>query len=133
MAQAWAALAGPRSGRASRSPTCCDCTVENAELRSTELADELSRRLGRPVNSGWVRVNLHRARDMFVESLLGEVERSLDDPSNERLEEELIELGLLLEHCRSVLKRRRRTGRVNPLQARYCDGTTFWSLRWSRR
>jgi hypothetical protein len=42
---------------------------------------------------------------MFVGSLLAEVERSLGSASQERLEEELIELGLF-EHCRSVLKRR---------------------------
>jgi len=41
----------------------------------------------------------------FLESLLAEVGRSLGNPTLERLRVELIELGLL-EHCRSVLKRR---------------------------
>jgi RNA polymerase sigma factor (sigma-70 family) len=79
--------------------------VTSPDLRSGELAQRLSERLGRPVNAGWVRLNLHRAREMFVESLLAEVERSLENSSKQGLEEELIELGLF-EHCRSVLKRR---------------------------
>ena len=79
--------------------------VANPDLRSPQLAERLSERLGRSVTAGWVRLNLHRAREMFVESLLGEVEKSLAKPSPERLEEELSDLGLL-EHCRSGLQRR---------------------------
>ena len=69
--------------------------VANPDLRSPQLAERLSERLGRSVTAGWVRLNLHRAREMFVESLLGEVEKSLAKPSPERLEEELSDLGLL--------------------------------------
>ena len=47
--------------------------VEQPELRSPQLAEQLSARLARPVNAGWVRTNLHRARDLFVESLVREV------------------------------------------------------------
>ena len=81
--------------------------VNCPDLRSQQLAEQLSDRLGRPVNAGGVRLNLHRARDMFVESLLAHVEESLGDSSPERLEEELLELGLL-EYCRSALSRRQR-------------------------
>jgi RNA polymerase sigma factor (sigma-70 family) len=81
--------------------------VANPDLHSPQLAERLSGGLGRSVNAGWVRLNLHRAREMFVESLLGEVERSLGTPSLERLEEELSDLGLL-GHCRSGLQRRGR-------------------------
>jgi hypothetical protein len=77
--------------------------VASPELRSTQLAERLSERLGRPVNAGWVRLNLHRARDMFVKALVDEVRRSLGGQP-QRLEEELSELGLL-EYCRSVLDR----------------------------
>jgi RNA polymerase sigma-70 factor (ECF subfamily) len=83
--------------------------VANPDLRSPQLADRLTERLGRPVNAGWVRLNLHRARDLFVESLLVEVEKSIDDQAPERLEEELSEMGLL-DYCRSVLKRRKKPG-----------------------
>ena len=106
--------------------------VENADLRSPNWPSEL---IAAARSIGYCRLGPRHSPprpDMFVESLLGEVEQSLRYPSPERLEEELIDLGLL-EHCRSVLKRRRgAAGRVNPLQAP-SDGTTFWSLRWSRR
>jgi hypothetical protein len=81
--------------------------IANPDLRSPQLAERLSARLDRSVNAGWVRINLHRAREMFVESLLAEVERSLGKPSPERLEEELSDLRLL-EYCRSGLQRRGR-------------------------
>ena len=81
--------------------------VSNPDLHSPQLAEQLSEQLGRSVNAGWVRLNLHRAREMFIESLLGEVERSLGMPAPERLEEELSDLGLL-EHCRLGLQRRGR-------------------------
>src|SRR5262249_6663381 len=105
MARAWASLekAEGRSG-----PMLADVLklrVARPELKSPELAEELSRRLGRPVNAGWVRLNLHRARELFVEALLAEVQRSLRTDSHHRLEEELIELRLL-EYCRPALKRR---------------------------
>jgi RNA polymerase sigma-70 factor (ECF subfamily) len=77
--------------------------VASPELNSLQLAERLSQRLGRPVKSGWIRLNLHRARDMFVKSLIDEVKRSLG-AHPDRLEDELSELGLL-EYCRSVLDR----------------------------
>jgi hypothetical protein len=107
MARAWAALekAQGRSG-----PLLADVLklrVARPELKSTELAEEVSRRLGRTVNAAWVRLNLHRARELFVDALLAEVERSLGTDSPQLLEEELIELRLL-EYCRPALKRRGR-------------------------
>ena len=49
---------------------------------------------------------LHRAREQFANLLLDEVEQSLDDPSHDDLEEELIELQLI-EYCRDALADRR--------------------------
>jgi DNA-directed RNA polymerase specialized sigma24 family protein len=80
--------------------------VEGPELRSAELAERLSLRRGCPVKAGWVRLNLHRARDIFVKTLIDEVRNSLAERSAPSLEDELNELGLL-EYCRSALKRRR--------------------------
>jgi DNA-directed RNA polymerase specialized sigma24 family protein len=105
LAQAWITLDRAQERTGQPLADVLRLRVTNPEMRSPELAERLSQSLGRTVNAGWVRLNLHRARDMFVESLLSEVERSLGNPTHERLEEELIELGLL-EHCRSVLKRR---------------------------
>jgi RNA polymerase sigma-70 factor (ECF subfamily) len=103
MAHAWSALDQIQERRGQPFADVLRLRVASPELRSFELAERLSHRLGRPVKSGWVRVNLHRARDMFVKSLIDEVTRSLNGHP-EQLEDELTELGLL-EYCRSVLDR----------------------------
>lgn len=38
--------------------------VSNPDLHSPQLAEQLSEQLGRSVNAGWVRLNLHRVRDV---------------------------------------------------------------------
>jgi RNA polymerase sigma-70 factor (ECF subfamily) len=80
--------------------------VDHPELHSPELAAGLSKKLGRPINAGAVRVLLHRAREAFAELLLDEVINSLPTDSLDDAEEELIELDLL-EYCRPALDRRR--------------------------
>ena len=80
--------------------------VDHPDLRSPELAEGLSEKLGKPINAGAARVLLHRARDAFAELLLDEVIDSLADESLDDAEEELIELDLL-EYCRPALDRRR--------------------------
>ena len=105
MSHAWTALEKVQERTGQPFADVLRLRVACPDLRSPQLAEQLSDRLGRPVNAGWVRLILHRARDMFVESLLGHVEESLGVHSPERLEEELLELGLL-EYCRSALKRR---------------------------
>jgi RNA polymerase sigma factor (sigma-70 family) len=106
MAHAWASLQRVQDRTGQPFASVLRIRVDNPDLRSSELAERLSATLPKPVNAGWVRLNLYRARDLFVEALLSEVERSLGDSSSERLEDELIELGLY-EHCREALKRRR--------------------------
>ena len=60
-----------QAGADSRLPTCSACEFEQPELCSPpQLAEQLSARLARAVNAGWVRQNLHRACDLFVESLV---------------------------------------------------------------
>jgi RNA polymerase sigma-70 factor (ECF subfamily) len=79
--------------------------AEEPDLSSAAMAAKLSERLGRQLTSTWVRQNLHRARERFADLLLDEIARSLDDPSKERLEEELIDVGLH-EYCQDALRRR---------------------------
>jgi RNA polymerase sigma-70 factor (ECF subfamily) len=105
MAHAWTTLERVQQRTGRPFADVLRLRVARPELHSPELAAGLSERLGRPVNAGWVRLNLHRARDIFVGSLLGEVEQSLGTAAPQRLEEELSELGLL-EYCRSALRRR---------------------------
>jgi RNA polymerase sigma-70 factor (ECF subfamily) len=112
MAHAWAALEGVQNRTGQPFADVLRLRVASPDLHSSQLAEQLTQRLGRNVNAGWVRQNLHRARDMFVESLLREVENSLGAPSeSDRLEEELSEMGLL-EYCRSALKRRKQGGAI---------------------
>ena len=80
--------------------------AEHADQHSPEMAEHLSRRLGRPVSAVWVRQSLLLAREKFVGFLLEEVEASLRQPTTDHLEEELADLGLL-EYCRGELGRHR--------------------------
>jgi hypothetical protein len=51
-----------------------------------------------------VRQALHRARQKFADLLLEEVAQSVEDPTPEHLERELVELGLF-DYCRPALER----------------------------
>src|SRR5579863_1945780 len=77
--------------------------AEEPDLSSAAMAERLSARQGRPLTAEWVRQNLKRARERFANLLLDELARSLDDPTRERLEQELIDLGLLA-YCQDASK-----------------------------
>ena len=79
--------------------------AENSKCPSAKMAEELAPRLGKALNADAVRQTLHRARDKFAELVLDEVVHSLDQPTADQLEEELVELGLL-EYCKPALERR---------------------------
>lgn len=81
--------------------------TDHPDVRSPRMAEQLTARLGRPVTADWVRKRLHVAREKFTELLLEEVERSLERPTPDEVERELIDLGLL-DYCRPALERRRR-------------------------
>jgi RNA polymerase sigma factor (sigma-70 family) len=79
--------------------------VEQPGLRSAQMAEELSARLGRPITAASLRQTLHRAREKFSDLLLDEVALSLEQPTAEELQDELCDLGLL-DYCRPALERR---------------------------
>jgi RNA polymerase sigma-70 factor (ECF subfamily) len=79
--------------------------AEHPQMRSEQLAHELTSRLARELTPANTRQLIHRARERFAEFLLEDVAHSLEVPSAERLEEELSELGLL-EYCRPALEQR---------------------------
>jgi RNA polymerase sigma factor (sigma-70 family) len=60
-----------------------------------QLAERLSRAIGRTLRPEAVRQQLRRARLRFAEGLLEEVARGLSNPTPELVEEELIECGLM--------------------------------------
>ena len=80
--------------------------VDRPELRSPELATLLQEQLNKPISPENVRVLVHRARERFAELLLDAVSESLDNPSTDAIEEELIDLRLL-DYCRDTLAKRR--------------------------
>jgi RNA polymerase sigma-70 factor (ECF subfamily) len=80
---------------------------EHPEVRSATIAERFGPRLGRPINADWVRKRVFLAREKLGDLLLDEVARSIGRPTDDELEEELLELDLHA-YCRGSLGRRRR-------------------------
>jgi RNA polymerase sigma-70 factor (ECF subfamily) len=101
--KAWAALEHYQlSHKGSVSFTLLRLRVDHPDDDSERLAARLSEALGRKVRPEAARQQLHRARLRFAQLLLEEVARLLDNPTPERVEEELIEIGLI-EYVRDFL------------------------------
>ena len=79
--------------------------VENPDVPSTQMAEQLAARLGTPMRPDQVRKALQRSHAKFAELLVDEVATSLGNPSRDELAEEVRELDLL-KYCRSALQRR---------------------------
>ena len=61
-----------------------------------QLAARLSEKTGRPFQSAALRQQLRRARLRFAQAVLEEIAAGMDDPTPDRVEEELRELGLFV-------------------------------------
>jgi RNA polymerase sigma-70 factor (ECF subfamily) len=81
--------------------------ADHVEMRSAQMAEQLSARLGRPVTADWVRQTLRRARTKFADFLIAEVVPTLPAPTLDELERELLDVGLLT-YCQPALDRYRR-------------------------
>jgi len=104
LARAWAALAVIEADTGQPFYAVLRFRAEHPEMRSPQMAVQLAAQLGRPFTGSGVRQTLHRAREKFADLLVDEVIHSLENPTAEQLEEELVELGLL-DHCRPALER----------------------------
>jgi RNA polymerase sigma-70 factor (ECF subfamily) len=102
---AWAALEQAQEPAGPPFYTVLRWRAENPQAPAAELAERLTRELGRPFSEDGVRQTLRRAREKFAGLLLDEVGRSLDSTDPEPLTQELIDLDLLA-YCRSALARR---------------------------
>jgi RNA polymerase sigma-70 factor (ECF subfamily) len=103
LARAWSGLQAQEEGSGPPFYTVLRFRADHPELRSHEIAAQLSTRLGRELTPAGVRKTLERARDKFAQLLLHEVRQSLEAPTPQRLEQELIDLGLY-EYCRAALE-----------------------------
>jgi RNA polymerase sigma factor (sigma-70 family) len=72
------------------------------DLDSTGLAEELSKLHGREINAANYRQQLKRARTRFAEFIVEEIAQGLDVADAERIQQELIDLGLY-EYIKDVL------------------------------
>ncbi len=105
LARSWAALAATESRTGQPFYAVLRFRADHPEMRSPQIAKQLSSQLGRPLTAASIRQTLHRAREKFADFLLNEVAHSLENPTPERLEQEMVELGLL-DYCRPALERR---------------------------
>jgi RNA polymerase sigma-70 factor (ECF subfamily) len=104
MEQTWLALAELEQTTGQPCYTVLRCRTDKPQLSSAELADHLGAQLGKTFTVDGVRQALHRARDKFADLLLAEVSKSLEEPTTQELEQELLDLGLFT-YCRSALER----------------------------
>jgi RNA polymerase sigma-70 factor (ECF subfamily) len=107
MSRTFQALAAEERATGQPLHTVLRFRLDHPQMHSPEMAEELGRRLGKPLSPVWVRKKLLAARTRFAALLLEEVAQSLETPTTDQLEEELLELGLL-DYCRSALEERRR-------------------------
>jgi RNA polymerase sigma factor (sigma-70 family) len=105
LARAWAALAEIEATTGRPVYAVLRFRADHPQMRSPQLAEELTAQLGRPFTAAGVRQVLHRAREKFADRLLDEVTHSLENPTAEECLQELVELGLL-DYCRPALERR---------------------------
>jgi RNA polymerase sigma-70 factor (ECF subfamily) len=80
--------------------------TDHPDLRSHQVAEQLTRRSGQARSAEWVRKWLQKGRERFSDLLLEAVADSLGDSKAEAIEQELIDLSLL-EYCRPALDRLR--------------------------
>jgi RNA polymerase sigma-70 factor (ECF subfamily) len=104
--QAWKALEVREQKTGQTHYTVLRAQRDYPDLNAPQLAQRLSAQLGRMFTADGVRQALHRAREKFAALLLEEVERTLDSPTLDQLEEELIDQKFLT-YCKKALEKRR--------------------------
>src|SRR5262249_49748963 len=105
LTRTWEALAASEKEQGQPFYTVLRFRADHPDLHSADMAEQLAGPLGKTLTAAGVRKTLERARDRFADLLLEEIAQTLEEPSRARLEEELIDLGLL-EHCKAALDRR---------------------------
>jgi RNA polymerase sigma-70 factor (ECF subfamily) len=78
--------------------------VQHPDEPSAQAAQVLSAQLNKPFSAAGVRQILHRAREKFAELLLDEIACSVETRARDRVEQEVLDLGLL-PYCKDALDR----------------------------
>jgi RNA polymerase sigma factor (sigma-70 family) len=105
LTRAWQALAAFEQESGKPYHAVLHFRAEHPDLSSTQMAERLGAVLGRPFTSDSLRQALHRARQKFAELLIDEVAQSLETNDHDRVEQELLDLGLF-PYCRAAWKQR---------------------------
>ena len=108
--QAWKAMQALEAQTGQPHYTILRLQSDNPEVKAPQLAERLAEQLKKPFTPEGVRQALHRAREKFSALLLEEVERTLESPSLDELEQELIDQQLL-PFCKKALEKRRGASR----------------------
>lgn len=104
--QAWKALENIEKKTGQMHYTVLRFQSDHADLKAPQIAEQLGAKLGKTFTPESIRQTIHRGREKFAKLLLEEVEHSLDKPSLDELEQELIDLQLL-PYCKRALEQRR--------------------------
>lgn len=96
LSNTWSALDHyQRTHRGSVAHTILRLRIDFPDDDSPQLAERLAQATAKPFNATSMRQQLHRARLRFAELLLEEVSRLVADPTPDRVQEELVNIGLL--------------------------------------
>ena len=95
LARTWSALEAEEQESGKPHHTVLRFRSEHPDLRSPELAEQLSRKMGKPISAGNLRVLLHRSRERFADLLLDDIAQSLHAPTFDELEQEVADLRLM--------------------------------------
>jgi RNA polymerase sigma-70 factor (ECF subfamily) len=106
LSRTWEGLSAVEAGTGHPYLTLLQRKTQEPQVRSAQLAEQLSSQLQKPFTEVSVRQLLHRAREMFADLLVEEVVQTIETTDVETLEQELVDLDLL-GYCRSALARRK--------------------------
>jgi RNA polymerase sigma-70 factor (ECF subfamily) len=106
LSRTWEGLAAVEAGTGHPYLTLLQRKTQEPQVRSAQLAEQLSSHLKKPFTEVAVRQLLHRAREMFADLLVEEVVQSIETTELDELEQELVDLNLL-GYCQSALERRK--------------------------
>jgi RNA polymerase sigma-70 factor (ECF subfamily) len=94
--RAWEALAEAERATGRPYHAVLNLRIQDVEgeLTSGQMAEQLRTRLGKRFTADGVRKTLQRAREKFARLLVEDVRQSLDNPTDQEVEQELRALGL---------------------------------------